>query len=192
MQKLFEQFYTKKIWGGGSGEGSSQEFTKDYRIFLQSFFERYGIKSILDLGCGDWQFSRLIDWSGIEYTGIDAAQSVIDYNKENYSAGNIRFFHGDITKMKLPAADLVIVKDVLQHWSNATIFKLMSNLKDFRFALWVNDFQDINFDCCDGDGRKLNLNARPFNLGAKEAFSFRGKKVMLLLGPGPVKGKPQR
>jgi glycosyltransferase involved in cell wall biosynthesis len=179
MRKLFEQFYAKKIWGGGSGESANPEFTKDYRLFLQNFLRQHNVRSVLDLGCGDWQFSRLMDWSGIEYTGIDAAQPVIESNQKNYAANNLRFIQGDINKMALPQADLAIIKDVLQHWSNAAILKLIPKLRNFPFVLLVNDFQSRNIDCQNGDWRRLNLNAPPFNLGAKEVFSFRGKKVML-------------
>ena len=42
----------------------------------------FKIKSVCDIGCGDWQFSQYIDFKGFKYTGIDCVKSVIDENKK--------------------------------------------------------------------------------------------------------------
>jgi len=42
--------------------------TGPYRTSLEDFIRANGVRSVLDYGCGDWQFSRLIDWQQAFYT----------------------------------------------------------------------------------------------------------------------------
>jgi hypothetical protein len=76
LQDRFEYIYAANIWGHGSGGGSSPINTRGYRRFLQNFLRKNNIKSVVDLGCGDWQFSHLIDWKGIRYSGFDVGLSL--------------------------------------------------------------------------------------------------------------------
>ncbi|HAQ05822.1 TPA: SAM-dependent methyltransferase, partial [Candidatus Azambacteria bacterium] len=57
MQNVFTDIYTKRFWFGGSGSGSLVENTVSYRNFLETFISDNEIKTVLDFGCGDWQFS---------------------------------------------------------------------------------------------------------------------------------------
>ena len=82
-QEAFSNIYKNKIWGennigeGWSGSGSSLQQTIKYREFLQKFLADHQIKSVVDVGCGDWTFSRAIDWTGIDYKGFDVVEDVI-------------------------------------------------------------------------------------------------------------------
>lgn len=172
-QKRFKEIYDKNFWGHGSGSGSLPENTAEYREFLENFIKEYKIKSILDAGCGDWQFSKLMDWSGTNYTGIDIVESVIEKNKKNYESKNIKFFKGSILDKNLPKADLIIVKDVLQHISNKNILKFLKKINGYKYALITNDFCRDNKDCADGSFRPLNLAAEPFNLNGKAVLFYR-------------------
>ena len=44
--------------------------TRGYVKSLHALAERR-IRTVVDLGCGDWQFSKYVDWRGIEYHGYD-------------------------------------------------------------------------------------------------------------------------
>jgi SAM-dependent methyltransferase len=179
MKKHLPKFMTQ-IYGAALGGGASPEYTEKYRRFLHDFIKKYKIKSVLDCGCGDWSFSRLIDWSGINYTGIDVVSSVIEENKKRYANGNISFIKADILLAEeLPPADLAIIKDVLQHWSNSTILQFLPKLGRFKYVLFVNSYAKVNHDCETGDTRPLNLKAQPFNLKVKEVLRYRAKRVML-------------
>ena len=96
-REAFQSIYAQKGWGVGpegrasSGAGSTMEFTRLYRVFLQDFLAAHGIRSVVDAGCGDWQFSRAIEWKGIDYLGIDIVPSLIEENRRRYGAPNIRF-----------------------------------------------------------------------------------------------------
>jgi len=178
---LFTKFYSEKIWGGNSGRSSSKEYTQDYRRFLEDFIREHDIKSVVDLGCGDWQFSKLIDWHGTEYTGFDCVESIIDENKKSFACENTCFVKGDITKAELPPADLGLIKDVLQNWSNGTILDFLHKLRRYKYVLFVNGYNKKNRDCSDGDTRNLDFKAPPFNLDVEEVFSFKTKRVFLMI-----------
>src|SRR5689334_18951608 len=69
-EDVFTDLYNSSHWGsdengGTSGEGSMLETTVEYREFLQDFLKTNQIQTVIDVGCGDWQFSRTLDWSGI-------------------------------------------------------------------------------------------------------------------------------
>ena len=92
-KESFTRCYDEKLWeGGGSGDGSTPEFTRFYREFLYKFMKSNNIRSVTDIGCGDWQFSRLISWE-CNYLGIDLVGSVIKNNKK-YENDHIRFTEG--------------------------------------------------------------------------------------------------
>ena len=133
MESKFTEIYDKKKWGSKNGKGSSgsgsncSPDTKWYISLLMRHIEETESKSICDMGCGDWEFSKTIDWSGLHYTGIDCVKSVIDNNRLNYEKDNIKFIHGeagDIPK----GYDLVILKDVIQHWTDEQIEEILPQI----------------------------------------------------------------
>jgi len=183
VQERFETIYAQNIWGSGSGEGSLPTRTKGYARFLQHFIRDNRITSVVDLGCGDWQFSRFIDWSGVRYHGFDIARPVIEENRRLYARVRVDFDVSPEQFDQLPDADLLIVKDVLQHWSNAAIERFLPTLKRYPFALLTNctpprrrRFWKIsttkNSDIEDGDFRYLDLRTAPFFLQAKAVYAF--------------------
>jgi SAM-dependent methyltransferase len=141
----FQAIYAQGAWGtnqagkGSSGLGSTLEFTKIYRVFLQDFLAKHDIRSVVDAGCGDWEFSQAIDWTGIDYLGLDVVPAVIDGNQRSFGSAKVRFAVANIVRDPLPAADLLVVKDVLQHLSHADIARFLAQLPRYRHVLIVND-----------------------------------------------------
>src|SRR6478735_6812488 len=68
---VFEHIYRNDLWHGGSGPGSLPSVNRPYVRFLHGFLRANQIQTVVDLGCGDWQFSRRIDWGGARYLGLD-------------------------------------------------------------------------------------------------------------------------
>src|ERR1044071_6230601 len=91
MKAVFTQIYALNIWDYRSGEGSLPKHTKGYRRFLERFIRDRQIKSVVDYGCGDWQFSRLINWDGVRYLGLDIVDSLIEHHLKTYRKDNITF-----------------------------------------------------------------------------------------------------
>jgi hypothetical protein len=184
MSNRFEQIYATNKWGHGSGEGSLPEHTKGYVAFLQRFLLENGITSVVDMGCGDWQFSRTIQWGSIRYRGYDVVRSVIERNIEQYSAPNISFHLYSGNSEELPPADLLISKDVLQHLSDRAIAKVLPCLDRFKYSLLTNCVNPMGTtvptDIVDGDFRYLDLRMPPFNLAAREVYSFHNAMIPLV------------
>jgi SAM-dependent methyltransferase len=175
--EIFDGIYRGDLWQGGSGAGSREDATRDYRAFLQDFMRRETITSVVDLGCGDWQFSRHMDWRGIDYTGMDVSQVVLEATR-NFAAPGIRFEQANAVTDALPAADLLIAKDVLQHWSNADILAFLPKLKKYRVALITGSFPQyalghVNRDMPAGANfLPIDPGKPPFNLPGGFVFSF--------------------
>lgn len=180
---VFNQIYADAIWGknsegyGTSGSGSTLENTTVYREFLTSFLRTYKIHSVVDIGCGDWSFSKEIPWGDIAYTGIDIVKTLIEKNERLYGKKNISFIHADLIRDDLPKADLLICKDVLQHLTNEQIMTFLAKIKDYRYCLLINGIypetlSSHNPDIETGGYRPLDLTKPPFNLN--------GMKVLIL------------
>jgi hypothetical protein len=92
---------------------------------------------------------------------------------------------------QLPDADLLIAKDVLQHWSNADVSNFLPKLKSFRMALITNGFDPsrmnlVNHDIESGGWRPVDLSKAPFNLDGSYVYWFNGdeiKYVFLWINP---------
>ena len=172
LTQTFNRIYNEGVWGrdvagkGTSGTGSTPEITREYRAYLQDFIKTHHVKSIVDAGCGDWSFSSTIDWAGARYLGVDIASDVIEAVRKKHENANITFRVGDITE-ELPAADLLISKDVLQHLSNALVQKFVkNNLKrgKYKWVLLTNDRGRGNADTVPGGYRAIDLAAPPFDV----------------------------
>ncbi len=160
----FSRIYERNDWGYGSGVGSLPLNNIDYIKFVQNFIARKRLTSVVDLGCGDWQFSRFIDWSGVQYVGIDVVDSVVQNNRSMFARPNIQFLLFE-TVEQIPEADLFLCKDVIQHLSNATVRHYLGVLKKrFKYLLLTNDEwpTELNRDISDGDWRPIRLDQPPF------------------------------
>ena len=174
--EVFSKIYKEDLWHGGSGAGSKLENVKEYIDILQKYIDKPEVKTVLDLGCGDWQFSKFLDLSSVLYLGVDVVDSVIDSNINLYSASNIDFISRDITTYELPQVDLIICKDVLQHLCNKDVISvLVKIIKSSKFALITNDFypeSTSNRDIENGDYRYLDLTLSPFFLDVVTVLEF--------------------
>ena len=176
-KKVFSKIYKEDLWQGGSGAGSKLENVKEYVDILQKYIDKPEVKTVLDLGCGDWQFSKFLDLSSVSYLGVDVVESVVEFNSTSYSASNIKFISRDITTYELPQVDLIICKDVLQHLCNKDVVSvLVKIIKSSKFALITNDFNSESTDNKDienGDYRCLDLTLSPFFLDVITILEFK-------------------
>ena len=177
---IFETIYREKRWGAGlgSGHGSLPKGTEPYRAFLEDFIRANRIRRVVDYGCGDWQFSRLIDWQGAEYVGLDVVPALIEANRIAFARPGVSFDLSPENPDELPDGDLVIAKDVLQHLPTADIHAFLADvLPRYRLALLTNDSgEQVNDDVAPGGWRPLDLTMEPFGVGTVIAV-FRGSGV---------------
>lgn len=176
--RAFQKIYTQNRWLFGSGEGSLPQITQAYREFVQQFLREKNIQSVVDIGCGDWQFSQLIDWSGIRYLGLDVVPEVIQENQRRAVSENISFTVMNVVEEIPPVADLVLIKDIFQHWPNAVITAWLPNLRNYHYALITNDADErTNVDIAFGEHRAVDITMPPFNFPATPVLEYSGVDV---------------
>ncbi len=173
-----------------SGPGSTLEYSAPYRAFVERFIIEHRIGSVTDLGCGDAVVASAINYHGAAYHGVDVVRERVVSNQLRYPT--MSFEHADLRTVR-PRADLVLVKDVIQHWSTAEIIEWLGMMKQcsFRFALITNCNYGptVNADIETGDWRAIDLTKPPFSVG-EVIFSWSGtthdstKDVVLVKGQG--------
>lgn len=190
---VFRHIYENDLWKGGSGEGSDADATVIYRRVLETLLSWRSIRSVTDVGCGDWKFSQLVEWHGVRYTGVDIVSELVSNHRREFGSARVRFVLADARTARLPKADLLVCKDVLQHWSNQSIVDfLLRNRRRFRYALLTNDIWSVhehaglNADVPPGSWRPIDLEAPPFDVrGAWRCdFDIRGewtKRALLVV-----------
>jgi len=187
-KEYFTNIYDNNIWGEGSGGGSSIESTVLYREYLQKFLKEKNISSVIDYGCGDWQSSHLINFDGIEYLGIDCVDSVIDNNTIKYSKDNIKFkVLYQLEEFFDYKADLLILKDIIQHWTNQEVDYFLPNvIKNFKYVLLNNSSHQSfdNQDDVENRARPLSVNYEPLKKYGPEIvltyFAHNEKEVSII------------
>jgi 2-polyprenyl-3-methyl-5-hydroxy-6-metoxy-1,4-benzoquinol methylase len=167
---VFNSIYNNNIWGSNesrSGGGSEVNNTKIIRKMLSVLWKKYGIKTFLDVPCGDYNWMKEVVKDDISYIGGDIVKEIIDQNNKKYKKENISFNVIDITQDNLPAVDMIFCKDCLQHLSYDNIFKALRNFKKSNSKYLLTTTYPLtlsNWDIFDGDYRPLNLRIKPFNL----------------------------
>lgn len=171
-KERFEEIYKQNIWGSKeskSGPGSSIDFTEPLRKWLINNTEKLKIRAIVDCPCGDFNWmSKVTSTVDLKYIGLDIVAPLIESNNRLYANENISFYVSDMCNERLPNCDLLIVRDVLFHFSYADINKFLINLYevDFRYLLTTNYLVPKSFcnkDILTGEFRIIDLFSAPFN-----------------------------
>lgn len=187
----FQKIYETHEWLGESlsGPGSDPERTTEFRSFLELFIELKRIQSVVDFGCGDWSYAKLVNWKGARYVGIDVVASVIDRNRRLYGSDSVSFMLRESADAPLPSADLFIVKEVLQHLPSTDIFKILSEASRYPYCIFVNDISHerrggwkrawrwdkvctLNVEIQPGGYRPLSLRDAPFHVLAYQSLTY--------------------
>jgi SAM-dependent methyltransferase len=175
LREAFERVYRRNEWGQGSGPGSSPANTIEYRAFVSRFIEANGIRRVTDLGCGDWQFSHLMDLSSVEYLGLDVVPEIVERNRSHFSQPNLRF-EVFASLEALPRGDLLLAKEVLQHLPNSIINEYLDAIRrKYRFALLTNSTEPRNLANCEiepGGFRPIRLEKPPFCAAGAIVFTY--------------------
>lgn len=180
LSPIFDRIYRENRWGRGSGPGSMPETTHEYRSWLQSYLDQNTGSRVLDIGCGDWSFSRLMDWTRVYYFGIDVVPSVIRDDNHLYRSNRVHFILSDVLDLPeqmLCTFDIVIIKDVLQHLSNRTVLQVFDKLLMVPVWLISNGmpYNGINQNIVDGGYRPIDVSKSPFSLNVTQELVFGDK-----------------
>ena len=159
------------IAGGTSGEGSTTDVTTTYRYIIEEFIRLNHVRSVLDVGCGDWRFSRRIPWRDydISYLGVDVSPFIVEKNTRDYGNEHCRFrvIRSPSDILELGRFDLIISKDAMQHMPNAVVSEYLDVFEQSgRHCLLTNDAfpaYQLNQDIEPGGWRALDLRQAPFS-----------------------------
>lgn len=179
------QVYEMKLWGDNntdfySGEGShNPELVNPYIEVLVSFLMKFkNPLTVCDLGCGDFNIGKHLVKHTKKYIAVDIVPELIARNKEKFKEENLEFHTLDIAVDTLPAGDCAIIRQVLQHLSNAEVNSIVKKLTDFKYVIITEHLPKGSFvsnkDIISGQGIRLkkhsgvNLLAAPFNFKVKE------------------------
>ncbi|MBP2477464.1 SAM-dependent methyltransferase [Crossiella equi] len=170
--EVFAQIYRSNMWGSDdsvSGDGSALDQTAVLREELPKLLRRFGVRSLLDIPCGDFGWLATCELELDTYLGADIVEELIAANLAKYyrHGGNRRFYTLDLTRDPLPRTDAVLCRDCLVHLSFEQIWQALDNLRrsGSRYLL-ATTFLELahNEDISTGDWRPLNLERPPFNL----------------------------
>lgn len=192
ITEAFEGIYRDGKWGQGpsgekfwSGNGSKSDFSVQYEDFVVKFLAQHpSLESVVDIGCGDFQVSqRLLKKlkRTITYTGCDVVAPLIVHNRQAYGASGVVFVQLNAVEQDPPQGDVVIIRQVLQHLSNAQISAILDRVKRLFKVAIITESQpkspkQPNLDIKHGIATRIALGSGvcieepPFNLQVSEVL----------------------
>lgn len=189
-QQIFSKIYDEDIWGKDnenkycSGPGSTTPNAKKYIDFIEDFIQKRKLKSIVDLGCGDFRIMKqIVDKNtNIHFIGIDIVPQLIAYNKKKFGSDRVEFVCLDAITDELPKGELVVVRQVLQHLSNSQIQLILKKLVQYKYILISEHLPaekiTPNIDKMAGSKNRLFFNSGvfldtpPFSVNTRKVFEF--------------------
>jgi hypothetical protein len=169
IEKVFSDIYRNNSWANNesvSGRGSTMARTETIRRELPSLLKELGAKLLLDAACGDFNWMRHTDLTGIEYLGVDIVSQLIERNQQAHGASQINFLGADITRDELPRADVILCRDCLIHLSFEHGHAAIENLKRSQSTfLLATTYPTVtkNVGVASGGWRTINLELEPYN-----------------------------
>jgi hypothetical protein len=139
----FGSIYRDQEWRAGgeslSGPGSDQAAAQPYVDFVGQVIQSQAVRSVLDIGHGDWAMWPDEAFAGVDYLGVDVAKGLSEKVSASKSNERRRFEWMDASQADLPIADAVLCKDVLQHLPNVNVAALLEKFTQFRTIIVCHD-----------------------------------------------------
>ncbi len=185
--EVFSNIYKNNKWGGAKGEfysgtGSTTKHAIKYAETIKSFIKSNNIKTVVDLGCGDFNVGQQIQGDNTCYTGIDIVPDLIKRNQELYSNAATTFMCLNIIEDNLPEGELCLIRQVLQHLSNKQIQNILKKTQLFKYVIVTEHYPSEvvsitpNKDKPHGedtriyDNSAVYLDRAPFNITISETL----------------------
>lgn len=189
---IFASIYDKGLWNGvpgSSGDGSKAGETDPYLTAVNGVLRLTEARSVVDLGTGDGDIIRKISAPDLQsVVGVDCYAAHI--TRLTGEIADRRFLCLDIFEQReqLPEADVALIKDVLQHWTNRMIQTWLDWLVQsgkYRWIVLTNDANQLS-PCQDthlGGCRGLQPNWPPLKrFRPQTILTYQHKAVVLLVG----------
>jgi hypothetical protein len=176
--KLFTKIYSNNEWGKGSGYGSSRFATRKYQQYLISFMSNNGIRSVVELGCDDFQIMNRVLGENLMFTGYDVVAEVVRHNTIKYGTQSLKFkVVTDYSSVE--NAQLLICKDVMQHSSVSENKEIINQvLPKYEHVLATNcvghkKAVKLNEDIEKGSFTNIDLHQQLYNLTGEVVLEWR-------------------
>jgi 2-polyprenyl-3-methyl-5-hydroxy-6-metoxy-1,4-benzoquinol methylase len=169
LATVFSEIYETNAWRDPesvSGRGSTLARTNVITSHLPTLLQELNAETLIDAACGDFNWMRYVDLGSIKYIGVDIVPALIDRNRQLYQTNQRTFAVHDITRDRLPDADVILCRDCLIHLSFKSIKATISNFKQTNathLLCTTHTTVTENLDCPDGSWRNINLLLPPFN-----------------------------
>jgi len=184
-REAFSEIYASNLWGGKPGEirsgsGSTETHALEYAQLVKSFVAEHDIRSIVDVGCGDFLLGSKFATAVESYLGVDIVPDVVKTNNAKFGSGSVRFECLDAIEDPLPKADLCLIRQVLQHLSNEQIMQILPKLSCYKFVMLTEHYpaEGVGFvpnkekphgpDIRVYDNSAVVLDEAPFNIASSE------------------------
>lgn len=198
-EEVFTRIYSQNEWGGnpgefysGSGSGNFAATAPYVAHVRQELATLNGDQlRMVDLGCGDFRIGEQLAQACASYVGVDIVQPLIEHHQARFGSERVSFVHANMIEDTLPPGDICLVRQVLQHLSNAQILAVLPKLDQYR-CCFITEHQPsdghlrvTNLDKVHGrdvrvtQGSGVFLEAPPFNI-PKHRYRW------LFDVPGPV------
>ena len=174
--------------GSPNGPGASLPLTENLREQLPGLWLTHGIKSVLDVACGDWNWMRYVDLSGIRnYYGWDVDPELITRCAQRYNEmmdahpdkhlAHAWFDVRNVADTSFPNVDCILARHILIHFPNDYISDIIDKMRrgHARYLLTSNFPEDTNEFLYDPTRyawvgymeHPVNLEIPPFSLSNK-------------------------
>jgi methyltransferase family protein len=169
--RLFAQVYRRNFWGNEesrSGSGSDLAQTAELRAQLPALLAEFGVRTMLDIPCGDFFWMNACQLDLERYIGADIVPELVQRLTVAHATAGREFRVLDLTSDDLPQVDLIFCRDALVHFSNADILGAIANMKRSGARYLLTTIFVARAENPDiptgGNWRPLNLQAPPFSL----------------------------
>lgn len=186
--ETFQEIYEKNIWGGRkgefySGDGSTEKYSEIYAATIKKFITGNGIKRVVDLGCGDFRVASRFVSNDFHYTGCDVVASLIEHLNKSFANENVEFQCVNIVEDQLPDGELCLIRQVLQHLSNAEIVRVLQNANKYKYLIVTEHYPNPSVDFVPNldipHGPAVRLHYDSAVVLDKEPFNLENSKLLL-------------
>jgi SAM-dependent methyltransferase len=194
LTTVFSEIYHTNAWQDGesmSGRGSTLARTTAIMAQLPLLLQDLNVKTLLDAGCGDFNWMNHVSLAGINYIGIDVVPELMARNRRLYAKERRTFAVMDITRDRLPAADAILCRECFIHLSLRNIQAALGNFKKTgatHLLCTTHPAVNANTDCPDGGWRSLNLQLPPFDFPEPVRLLVEDEELRKCLGVWRLKG----
>jgi hypothetical protein len=133
VAEAFDEIYRKEYWKQGtslSGVGSEGEWVQQYCQLVGKLAKKLELRTAVDAGCGDFNVGRELAASFQRYTALDVSGFIIRRNKAAFAnLRNVEFRVSNLIEEIPPRVDIVMIRQVLQHLTNAQIARILQNVE---------------------------------------------------------------